>query len=153
MSLLKNLMVDTRSAWVEYPGLRGFEIEIANLARNKLIELRKRCMITKFDRKTKQPIETLDEEKFVAEFTKATIKNWKGLKMRHLEELMLVDITGQDPDKDVPYSPEDAEALVSNSGDFDHWLNDAVFDLQNFRTTGDGESVDAPGDVAKLPTE
>lgn len=142
MSILKNLMVDTKSAWVEYPGLRGFEVEIANISRQHLISLRKKCMITRFDRKTKAPIEELDEVKFVSEFTKATVKNWKGLKTSYLEDLLLVDLSDQDPDAEIPFSLDDAEALVSNSGDFDSWLNDNVFDLQNFRTVRDGDSVD-----------
>ena len=141
MSILKNLMVDTKSAWVEYPGLRGFEVEIANISRQHLISLRKKCMITRFDRKTKAPIEELDEVKFVSEFTKATVKNWKGLKTSYLEDLLLVDLSDQDPDAEIPFSLDDAEALVSNSGDFDSWLNDNVFDLQNFRTVRDGDSV------------
>ena len=31
----------------------------------------------------------LDDEKFVLEFTKATVKNWKGLKLEYLEDLLL----------------------------------------------------------------
>lgn len=134
MSVLKSLMVDTKDAWVEYPGLRGFEVLVANQSRQQLINLRKKCMISKFDRKSRAPVETLDEEKFVAEFTRATIKDWKGLKKGHLEELLLVNLDGQDKEEEVPYSPEDAEALVANSGDFDQWLNEVVFDLDNFRS-------------------
>lgn len=137
MSVLKNLMVDTKEAWVEYPGLRGFEVLVANQSRQHLINLRKKCMISKFDRKSRAPIETLDEEKFVAEFTRATIKDWKGFKKSYLEELLLVNLDGQDMDTDIPYSAEDAEALVANSGDFDQWLNEVVFDLDNFRSKRD----------------
>lgn len=136
-------MVDTKSAWVEYPGLRGFEVEIANLSRPEMIALRKRCIETIFDRKTRAPIEKLNEEKFVAEFTKASVKNWRGLKVKYLEELLLVNIDDQDPDADVEFSLDNAEALVSNSGDFDQWLNENVFDLQNFRSKSKGGAVEA----------
>lgn len=149
MSLLKNLMVDTKSAWVEYPGLRGFEVEIVHIPRSKLIKLRKSCTITKFDRKTKQPIEELDEEKYVAEFTKAAIKTWKGLTLGKLEALLPIDTSNQDVDKDVPYSLEDAETLVSGSSDFDSWLTDAVFDLENFRTEREGGAMEPSGAVAE----
>ncbi len=142
-------MVDTKSAWIEYPGLRGFEVEVCSIPRAQLIKLRKACMITKFDRKTKQPVETLDEEKYVSEFTKAAVKNWKGLTLEKLEQLMLVDISGQKADTEVPFSVEDAEMLVSNSGDFDNWLTEAVFDLENFRSTGAGGSVESSGKVAE----
>lgn len=94
---LKNLMVDTKSAWVDFPGMEGFEIELVNLGRDRLVSLRKECTYTKVDRKTRVPYETLDEKKFVRAFTDATITNWKGLKLKYLEELMLVDLTGQDP--------------------------------------------------------
>ena len=40
---LEELMVDTKSAWVEFPGCEGFEIEVSNLARKELVALRKRC--------------------------------------------------------------------------------------------------------------
>jgi hypothetical protein len=149
MSLLKNLMVDTKSAWIEYPGLRGFEVEVASIPRAQLIKLRKACMINKFDRKSKQPIETLDEEKYVSEFTKAAIKNWKGLTLEKLEQLMLIDMGKQKPDTEIPFSIEDAEMLVSNSGDFDSWLTEAVFDLENFRSAGAGGTVEPAGKVAE----
>ena len=61
----------------------------------------------------------------------------------NLEELLLVNIDDQDPDADVPFSLDDAEALVSNSGDFDQWLNENVFDLQNFRSKRKGGDVEA----------
>jgi hypothetical protein len=142
-------MVDTKSAWVEYPGIRGFEVEICNIPRAQLIKLRKGCMISKFDRKTKQPVETLDEEKYVAEFTKAAIKNWKGLTLGKLEQLLLIDIGKKKPETEVPFTLEDAELLVSNSGDFDSWLTDAVFDLENFRTEPVDGAVVTAGKVAE----
>jgi hypothetical protein len=153
MSYLKKLMVDTKSAWISYPGMKDWEIEIANLSRPELQRLRKACTYIKMDRKTRQPVEDLDEQKFISEFTKATIKGWKGLKVKNLENLLLVDIGNEDPEEEVPYSQEDAEALVSNSAEFDSWLNDAVFDLDNFRTTREGKPVEKTGTVAKQPAK
>jgi len=131
---LKKLMVDTKAVWVDFPGLPGFEVEVANLARKELTGLRKKCTSTKFDRKTRQAVETLDEDKFITEFTNAVVKNWKGLTLAHLETLLLVDIDGQDATKELEYSEDNAETLVSSSTEFDTWLNEVVFDLDNFRT-------------------
>ena len=50
---LKTLMVDTKAVWISFPGLKGFEVEIANLSRKELTGLRKKCLTTKFDRKTR----------------------------------------------------------------------------------------------------
>ena len=137
---LKKLMVDTKSVWVDFPGLSGFSVEVANLSRKELNGLRKRCTVQKFDRKTRQVVEELDEEKFVKEFSISTVKNWKGLTLEHLETLLLVDTENQDMSKEVEYSEENAEILVSSSTEFDTWLNEVVFDLDNFRAGGKGRS-------------
>ena len=146
---LESLMVDTKTAWVEFPGCEGFEVEIANLSRKELINLRKRCVKTKFDRKTHQAVEDLDEEKFIAEFTKATVKNWKGLKLKYLEELILVELGKNDPESELEYTNENSQSLVSNSTDFDNWLNEVVFDLANFRGESAGKTVGKTGSVAE----
>ena len=103
---LKKLMVDTKEVWMDFPGLNGFKVKIANLARKELVSLRKRCTVQKFDRKLRQIMETLDEEKFVEEFAKATIKDWKGLTLEHLETLVLVDISSKDASEEVEYTKE-----------------------------------------------
>ena len=131
---LKSLLVDSKTAWVDFPGMDGFEVELANLSRKELVNLRKRCTTNKFDRKTRMFNEELDESKFVTEFSSATVKGWKGLKLKYLEDLILVDLKGQDKESEMPYSKENAEVLVENSQEFDNWLNEVVFDLENFRS-------------------
>ena len=131
---LKKLMVDSKSAWIDFPGLDGFSVEIVNLSRKELQGIRKKCTTNKFDRKTRQLTETLDEEKFVTEFAEKSIKNWKGLTLAHLETLLLIDTAEDDPKKELPFTQDNAETLVANSNEFDTWLNEVVFDLDNFRS-------------------
>ena len=135
---LKKLMVDSKSTWIDFPGLAGFSVEVVNLSRKELSLLRKRCTTQKFDRKSRQLMENLDEDKFVEEFSKASIKGWKGLTLESLETLILIDTDGQDPKAEVGYSLENAELLVANSSEFDTWLNEVVFDLDNFRSKPKG---------------
>ena len=130
---LKDLVVDCKTAWVDFPGLDGFTVEVANLSRKELINLRKRCTITKFNRKTRQPEETLDDEKFIKEFTKAIVKNWKGLTLENLQNLILIDTEGKDMQEELPYTEENAQVLVNSSSEFDQWLNEVSFDISNFR--------------------
>ena len=139
---LKKLMVDSKSVWMDFPGLDGFSVEVVNLSRKELTNLRKRCTIQKFDRKTRMLQEDLNEERFVTEFSKGTIKNWKGLTLDHLETLILIDKGEKDPSEEIPYSEENAE--------FDTWLNEVVFDLDNFRSTAEGRS---PKKTRKVSTE
>ena len=145
---LKNLMVDSKSAWVDFPGLDGFSVEVVNLSRKELTNLRKRCTVQKFDRKTRQVGETLDEEKFVEDFARSVVKNWKGLTLEHLETLVLIDMGDQDSSKEVDYTTENAEQLVSNSTEFDTWLNEVVFDLDNFRGEGKKRMPKTAGKVS-----
>jgi|TARA_R110001592_G_scaffold186677_1_gene431049 hypothetical protein len=131
---LKSLLLDSKTTWVEFPGLDGFEVELANLSRKELTSLRKKCTINKFNRKTRQFEDELNDEKFVEEFTRSTVKNWKGLKLEFLQDLLLVDLDNQDATKEMEFSEENAKVLVENSSEFDNWLNEVVFDLENFRT-------------------
>ena len=145
---LKSLLVDSKTTWVEFPGLDGFEVELANLSRKELVNLRKRCTQNKFNRKTRGFEEILDDEKFVVEFTNSTVKGWKGLKLKYLEDLVLVDLKGQDPKAELPYSVENAQQLVENSSEFDNWLNEVVFDLENFRGGESSVPVQKAGTVS-----
>ena len=130
---LKSLVLNTKSAWVDFPGLKGFSVEVVNLSKKELIALRKRCMGQKFDRKSRGVVESLDEDRFVKEFTASTVKNWKGLTLANLETLLLIDMDGKNPEDELEYTAANAEILVSSSTEFDTWLNEVVFDLGNFR--------------------
>ena len=145
---LKSLLVDSKTTWAEFPGLDGFEVELANLSRKELVNLRKKCTTNKFNRKTRAFEESLDDEKFVKEFTEATVKGWKGLKLKYLEDLILVDLKGQDPEVEMDFSLENAHVLVENSSEFDNWLNEVVFDLENFRSKQSGKNIKETGDVS-----
>ena len=131
---LKSLLVNSKTTWVEFPGLDDFEVELANLSRKELLALRKRCTENKFNRKTRGFEESLNDKKFVKEFTESTVKNWKGLKLKFLEDLVLVNLDGQDGEALMEYTEANAHLLVENSSEFDNWLNEVVFDLENFRT-------------------
>jgi len=146
---LKSLLVDSKTTWAEFPGLDGFEVELANLSRKELVNLRKKCTSNKFNRKTRAFEESLDDEKFVKEFTEATVKGWKGLKLSYLEDLILVDLAGQNPEEEMDYSLDNAQVLVENSSEFDNWLNEVVFDLENFRSKQPGKNKKASGAVSK----
>ena len=129
---LASLMTPSKTVQIDFPGRDGFEISICYLAREELLKLRKRCLSTKFNRKTHQPEESLDEDKFLKEYTKSVIKGWTGLKFSYLEEFLLVDISDYAPDDLLPHTQDNAELLMRNSNDFDTWVTDVVGDLENF---------------------
>ena len=129
---LASLMTPYKVVTIDFPGKLGMTVDLCYLAREELIKLRKKCITTKFNKKTRQPEENLDEEIFVKEYCKAVVKDWSGLKYRYLEELLLVDVESQDPDDELGYSQDNAELLMKNSNEFDTWVTETVGDLENF---------------------
>tara|TARA_Y100000389_G_scaffold199383_1_gene237659 strand:+ start:2542 stop:2964 length:423 start_codon:yes stop_codon:yes gene_type:complete len=129
---LATLMTPSKTVTLDYPGFADFSVDVTYLAREELLKLRKRCVSTKFNRKTRQPEEELNEDMFLVEYVKAVIQGWSGLKFRYLEELLLVDVSAYEPDDELPFTSENAELLMKNSGDFDTWITEVVGDLENF---------------------
>jgi hypothetical protein len=128
---LSSLLTPSKTVNFEYPGYSGFSVDLCFLAREELIKLRKRSTTQKFNRKTRQPEEVLDDDRFLSEYVKAVIKGWSGLKLSYLEELLLVDVSGLDI-TELPYTQANSETLMKNSVDFDTWVTETVGDLTNF---------------------
>ena len=129
---LASLMTPSKTVSVKFPGYTGMSVDLCYLAREELVKLRKRCVTTKWNKKTHQPEEELQDEKFIHEYSKAVIKGWKGLKYRYLEELLLVDIGDLDPDDELPFTQENAELLMKNATSFDTWVTETAGELENF---------------------
>ena len=131
---LKSLMTPSKTISIEFPRFKGMNVDLCYLAREELVKLRKRCLSTKWDKKSHQPIEEFDDDKFIIEYCKSVIKGWKGLKYSYLEELLLVDISDLDPNDTLPFTQDNSELLMKNAADFDTWVTETVGDLENFTT-------------------
>ena len=129
---LASLMTPSKTVTIEYPDYEGFTVEVCHLAREGLLKLRKKCLSNKWNKKSRQPEEVLDDEKFIVEYCTAVIKGWSGLKFRYLEELLLVDVSQFNPDDCLPYTTDNAQLLMKNATDFDTWVTEMVGDLENF---------------------
>jgi hypothetical protein len=130
---LKTLLVPSKSLEVEYPGMPDFKIQIAFLSRETLQSIRKKSTKTSF--KNRQPVEELNDELFLELYVKSAVKGWNGLKLKYLEQLAPVDLSGQDMDAELEYSEENALYLMKNSTNFDSFVSEQVTDLANFQTS------------------
>jgi hypothetical protein len=130
---LKTLLVPSKPLEVEYPGMPDFKIQIAFLSRETLQNIRKKATKTVF--KNRQPIEELNDDLFLELYVKASIKGWTGLKLKYLEQLAPVDITGQDAAAELEYNEENALQLMKSSSNFDAFISEQVTDLGNFSTS------------------
>lgn len=130
---LKSLLVPSKSVEVDYPGLYGFKINIAFLSRETLLSIRKKSTKTSF--KNRQASDEFNEDLFLQLYVENAVKGWTGLKLSYLEQLALVDITGQNPDDELEFSAENALYLMKNSNNFDAFISEQVTDLGNFSSS------------------
>jgi len=129
---LESLMVPSRTVSFDYPGYSGLTFELCHLAREELIKLRKKCVTSKYNKKTHQPEDSFDEELFLELYCGAVVKGWAGFKYRYLEEFLLVDTSKFEPDDTLPFTPDNAKNLMKNADGFDTWVMEMVGDLENF---------------------
>lgn len=127
---LKTLLVPSKAVEVEFPGLEGFILNLAFLSRETLISIRKKA--TKVTFKNRQASEELDDAKFLKMYVEAAVKGWSGLKLSYVEQLAPIELAGQDPESELPFTEENALYLMQSSSAFDSFVSEQVSDLSNF---------------------
>ena len=132
MSKIKNLIAEQSSVWVEYPEIDGFEVNLKYLTREDLMKIRNASLTYKFNKRTRQREEEIDNDRFLENYAEKAILGWKGLKVKHMPALMPVDISGIDGEDDIEYSSEDAIELLKNSTVFDQFITDTMNDFEQF---------------------
>lgn len=130
---LKNLLVPSKAVEVEYPGMPGFLLQLSFLSREVLLNIRKKSTKTTF--KNRQPQEEFNEDLFLQLYTENAVKGWSGFKLKYLEQLAPVDLTGQDLEDFLEFTNENALYLMKNSSNFDAFISEQVSDLGNFSTS------------------
>jgi hypothetical protein len=127
---LKTLLVPSKALEVEYPGMPGFKINVSFLSRETLVNIRKKA--TKQTFKNRQAMEELDDDLFLQLYVQASVKGWSGFKLKYLDQLAPVDLTGQDFESELEFTEENALFLMKASTNFDAFISETVTDLGNF---------------------
>ena len=84
MSKIKNKIVKESSTWVEFPDIDGFQISLQYLTREDLLKIRNASLTYKFNKRTRQREEEVDNDKFLEHYAEKAIKDWIGLKVSQL---------------------------------------------------------------------
>lgn len=132
MSKIGSLITKETSTWVEFPDIDGFEVNLRYLNREDLLKIRSASLVYKFNKRTRQKEEEVDNEKFTEKYAEKAILGWRGLKVKHLPSLLPVDISTMNGDEVVDYDPEEALQLLKNSAIFDQFITDAMNDFEQF---------------------
>ena len=132
MSKIKKLIAQTQSAWIDFPDIDGFSVNLVYLQREDLQKIRNASLTYKFNKRTRQREEEVDNDRFLDAYAEKAIIGWKGLRYKHLPALMPADISKVDAEEEIEYSNEDAIDLLKNSTIFDQFITDAMNDFEQF---------------------
>lgn len=128
---LKDLVLQEKTITFEFPGMEGFEVDLTFLAKEEVVKLTKEATKTVYEKRTRQPKEEFDSDTFIHLYSQRVIKDWRGLKLDYLKDLILIK-PPEDPEAELEYSQDNAELLLKNSNTFDNWVSDMTGDLTNF---------------------
>jgi hypothetical protein len=132
MSKISNLIAKETVIDVEFPDIDGFVVKLVYLGRDDLLKIRNASLGYKFNKRTRQREEEVDNEKFIEEYARKAIKGWSGLKVKDLPKLLPVDISQMNPKDEINYTEEDALDLLRSSTIFDQFVTDALNDYEKF---------------------
>jgi len=132
MSKIKSFIAQETSSWIEFPDIDGFEVHLRFLSREDLVKVRNQALTFKFNKRTRQREEEIDNDRFLEAYSEKAILGWRGLKVKHLPMLLPVDISGTNGDEKVEWSEEEAKDLLQSSSIFDQFITDAMNDFEQF---------------------
>ena len=132
MSKIASLHAQETTIEIEYPDIDGFIVSLVYLNRDDLTKIRNRSLTYKFNKRTRQREEEVDNDKFLEEYTKRAIKGWTGLYVKDLPQLLPIDMSTADPNEEISYSETEALELIKNSTVFDQFITDAMQDYEKF---------------------
>jgi hypothetical protein len=130
--MLNNLQINTKEIIVEFPRFKDFKLKMCYIPREELSSIRDRSLKISFNKVDRKREETLDTDKFMEAYISRAVVGWSGLTLGIVAELVPVEVSAADLDKDVPYSHEDAMWLVKNSSEFDTFISDTMNSVDTF---------------------
>lgn len=133
MSMISKLLAKDKVIAVPFPDMEDFVVSVAYIDRETLRKLREQAMVIKYNKRTKLREEEVDNTKFNELYAEKAIRGWTGLTASKLGKLLPVDFTKiSGGDEEIPYSPEDAAFLLTNSTIFDSVIANALNDFEAF---------------------
>lgn len=129
---ISGLISSDKEIEIDYPELEGFKVKIAYLSNDKLSEITKEATVHKYNKKTRQMDQDIDDSKFREEYCKTIIKGWSGFKLKHLKELAPVNLGDANLEEEIEFNTQNASDLVKNSKYFDNWISEVSSDVANF---------------------
>lgn len=130
---LSKVALDTREAKVEFTGIPGFVVHVKHISRAAATKLMDKCKVPVMENGIVSHFENNDDL-YMSELAQSGIVGWTGLTVAGVEQLMLADLSSEDPSTEVEYTNENAIQLIKSSRSFLNFVNDIVYKIDSFRT-------------------
>lgn len=124
----------TLTGWVTFK--KGFDVELDYVDRPALIEIQRKCTKTQWRRR--QPVEILDEERFIKELSDR-IKNWRGLNQEMLKTLFPLRPDADLNGNEVPCTDGNKAFMLKQCYGFDEFIVDSITEIETIQ----GERAEA----------
>ena len=115
------------------PYIKEFFVSITYANRMVLQEIRDASREVRFDPRTRERQEELNEDKLREQYASRLIKSWRGLTPRKLQKLLPGLITeDKDLDNEIPYTKDVGIALFESSLEFTAWVDCFATTVENY---------------------
>lgn len=139
---LKSMLIPEKVVTFDFPGCEDLTFNLTFLSKESNQAIYNKCKTTKFDRKSRQPIESFDDELFLQLYVKAILKGWDGFKLKYLKELVLIEVEEGQEEELLPYSEENALDLMKASTTVDNWISEVISDIGNFTSNNTNSNLE-----------
>jgi hypothetical protein len=119
--LIDTAMMKGVVAWKPYPGIPGFEVKLAYVSKQHMIQITESCTSRTYNKDERRLEEKIDRDKISRHWSEKVVLGWKGLTLRGFQSLFPIDVAIGDEDKEVIDSLENRMVLLWNSFDFENW--------------------------------
>ena len=132
MIQISSLISKDKVIEVAYTDIPEWKIKVAYVAREDLVNIRKECTTIKWDKKTRQRDDVLDDEKFLRMYSAAIVKGWSGLTLKGVSKLLPIKYEIGKDNEEVEFTDENAYTLMTDCPDFDRFIADVIADVAAF---------------------
>ena len=129
-------LIDTEAKFATVEYIEGFSLVLRFVGKAQLRSIGRACTVNRFDKKTKQRVQDVDQKQFATSFAKVAVTGWKGATPNRLSSIIPMDIEGlseEARDMEIPFSLEQLMLLIENALDLDGFIQDQAMDLTLFQ--------------------
>jgi len=119
--LIDSTMMKGVTVWKEYEGIPGFEVEIAYVSKQHMIQIVETCTKHVYNKEERRFEDQLDREKVARHWAEKIILSWRGLTLEKFQRLFPIEVKPSEKDLEVEPTLENRITLIWNSTDFENW--------------------------------